>query len=403
MDQASAPEAEPLPEVLYIIGPLQIGGTERHVLSVAPGLQRLGWRTSVYSLAGHGPLYEEFFAAGIDVIMPPVKRIAPMSLATRIVRLATTAANLFRTLKARRPAIVHYMLPVAYQTGAPIAVLARSPVQVMSRRCLNDYQSERSFVRPLEHWLHGRMTAILGNSQRIVSQLRDEGIAAPRLGLIYNGVDASQFSTAGNRLAIRARLGLAPSTLALMSVANLIPAKGHGDLVAALKLARPHMTSDWHLLLAGQDYDLEQRLRVQAEEAGILRQISFLGARKDIPDLLGASDIAVLASHEEGFSNAILEKMATGLPVIATDVGGNREAVVHGETGLIVPARDPACLAQAIAQLAGDAALRAAMGVAARSRVEAHFSLERCVDAYDRLYRTLLGGGSLADAGVATQ
>jgi glycosyltransferase involved in cell wall biosynthesis len=127
------------------------------------------------------------------------------------------------------------------------------------------------------------------------------------------------------------------------------------------------------------------------------KNISFLGSRSDVPSLLAASDLALLCSHQEGFANAILEGMAAGLPMIVTDVGGNAEAVVDGETGLVVPAHSPDQLADAIVRLARDPAKRKAFGAAAHRRVSEHFGMERCVAAHDELYRQLLAGGVPAD------
>ena len=117
---------------------------------------------------------------------------------------------------------------------------------------------------------------------------------------------------------------------------------------------------------------------------------TWLGQRDDAPALLAAAGVGILCSHQEGFSNSILEGMAAGLPMLVTDVGGNAEAVVDGETGLVVPAHDPARLGAALASLAGDPAPRRAMGAAGRRRAAEHFSLDECVAAYERLYEGLL-------------
>jgi glycosyltransferase involved in cell wall biosynthesis len=115
----------------------------------------------------------------------------------------------------------------------------------------------------------------------------------------------------------------------------------------------------------------------------------WLGERADVEELLSASDIFVLPSHQEGFSNALLEAMAARLPAVATAIGGNIDAVSDNETGLLVPVRDPRGLAAAILRLAQAPDLRRSFGEAARRRVEQCFSLQACVDRYERLYRAL--------------
>lgn len=177
----------------------------------------------------------------------------------------------------------------------------------------------------------------------------------------------------------------------MVIVANLIPYKGHADLLDALKLSEKNLPRDWRLLCAGRDDGIEGSLRRKVREYGFEDNIRWLGSVADVPALLAAADIALLASHEEGFSNALIEYMAAGLPAIATDVGGNAEAVEHGETGLIVPAGNPQLLAEAISRLANNPDLRESMGRNGRARVQHRYALSTCVQNYVELYRRLLG------------
>ena len=127
-----------------------------------------------------------------------------------------------------------------------------------------------------------------------------------------------------------------------------------------------------------------------AARLGVGDRVTFTGVRADVPDVLAAATMSVLPSHSEGLSNAILESMAAGLPVIAADVGGNAEAVEDGVTGLLVPPRDPAALAAAMERMLETPALTARLGRAARHRVIERFGLERLVRETDALYTTLL-------------
>jgi glycosyltransferase involved in cell wall biosynthesis len=115
-----------------------------------------------------------------------------------------------------------------------------------------------------------------------------------------------------------------------------------------------------------------------------------MGSRHDVADILCAADIGILCSHEEGFSNAVIEGMACGLPMVVSDVGGNGEAVVHERTGFVVPPRDPQALAEALLKLALDGTMRHAMGKLARQRAEQNFSMTTCIDHYVKLYNRLL-------------
>ena len=155
------------------------------------------------------------------------------------------------------------------------------------------------------------------------------------------------------------------------------------------------------MLLAGRDEGQGIKLQGLAQGAGIAENIQFLGQRADVDRLLTAADFGLLTSHEEGFSNVVLEGMAAGLPMIVTDVGGNSEAVVNGETGIVIPAHDPNAIGEAVLRLANDAELRKRLGAAGRVRVKQEFSLEKCVTAHAELYDRLLARSrarSAADA-----
>jgi glycosyltransferase involved in cell wall biosynthesis len=192
-------------------------------------------------------------------------------------------------------------------------------------------------------------------------------------------------------------------------IANLIAYKGHRDLLAALALIKERLPAPWRLLAIGRDDGIGAELKASARALGVADNILWLGERSDVEELLYASDIFVLPSHQEGFSNALLEAMAARLPAIATAIGGNRDAVVENETGFLVPPRDARALAAAILSLADDSDLRHAFGEAGRRRAEQHFSLQACVDRYERLYRALGEpspppvGTILADVASSTQ
>jgi glycosyltransferase involved in cell wall biosynthesis len=364
--------------ILYVVGSQEIGGTERHLTQIIPPLKNLGWQPAVCCLEYKGPLAGALEQAGIAVVAPPLQALRKLSGALHRV---FAALWLLLLLLRRRPRIVHFFLPLPYLVGAPMAIVARTPVRVMSRRNQNVYQAKYPLARRIEAWLHGRMQALLGNSQAIVRDLLAEGAPSDRVALIYNGID-----TAEGALPARNETG----RLTLIIVANLMAYKGHTDLFRALAQIAPQLPPDWTLLCVGRDAGMGPTLAALASELNLAEHIQFLGERRDVARLLADADIGLLVSHEEGFSNAILEGMAAGLPMIVTQVGGNAEAVIDRQTGLVVPPHDPTALAQAILRLASDRSTRLAMGRAARARVQAEFSLDRCVQNYDRLYRSLV-------------
>jgi glycosyltransferase involved in cell wall biosynthesis len=374
--------------VLFIISSLAVGGTEKHLTSVSTVLRDRGWDVSVYSITGEGPLAGPLRSAGINVILPP---LAKGAIAARVFRLPVVILHLLFVLLRGRFTIVHFFLPEAYLIGAPLALLARIRLLIMSRRSLNRYQERYPVSGWFERRLHGRMTAVTGNSQSVVRELEAEGVVPERLGLIYNGLDNDAKVSVG-RAQFREAMGVREATLVFVIVANLIAYKGHLDLVHAFGEAAGRMPADWRLWIVGRDDGQGPEIKDLAVSLRIDHRISFLGERDDVPDLLNAGDIGLLSSHEEGFSNAILEGMRAGLPMIVTDVGGNAEAVLDGETGLVVPARDPAAFAAAILHLVSDGELRRRLADHARRRIEERFTLAACVDAYDAMYRGLLAG-----------
>ena len=161
--------------------------------------------------------------------------------------------------------------------------------------------------------------------------------------------------------------------------------KDNRDLLVALDLIKEIMPVCWSLLLIGRDDGIGNFLKERAKLLGIDANVLWLGSRLDVHECLAAADIAVSASHEEGFSNSVLEAMKEGLPTVVTDVGGNPEAVENGVTGYVVPCRDPIALGDAILKLALDPK-RAELGARGRSRVKERFSMDACINAYERLY-----------------
>jgi glycosyltransferase involved in cell wall biosynthesis len=237
------------------------------------------------------------------------------------------------------------------------------------------------------------MEAVLGNSHSVVRELiEDENCAPGRVGLIYNGVDVAKFDLAAPQKVAFEVGGAATSDLVLVTVANLIPYKGHGDLLDALARISGQLPKSWTLLCIGRDDGYGQRLRSQARHLGLRDHVRFLGERRDVASLMKGADIGILCSHEEGFANAILEGMAASLPMIVTNVGGNSEAVIDGVTGLVVNPHNPAALGQAILNLAANDATRSAMGQAGYSRAKMHFDINVCVANYVNLYEGLLRG-----------
>jgi glycosyltransferase involved in cell wall biosynthesis len=224
-------------------------------------------------------------------------------------------------------------------------------------------------------------------STRLADKMaRTVGFPLEKIHTIRNGVDLDRFTPA-LRTGARAELEARPGAIRIVIVGRLLPVKDHRTFLGAVRLLRDDGV-DVAAFIVG-DGPLAQDLRSQVVALGLESAVTFLGNRVDVQRVLAGCDIAVSSSTSEGLSNTVLEAMATGIPVVATDVGGTGELVVHGETGLLVPPGSPADLAGALATLAQDAARRSALGAAGRLRAEAEFSSPGMVEKYEELYLSL--------------
>jgi glycosyltransferase involved in cell wall biosynthesis len=373
-----------------IIGSLEIGGAERHLAQVLPRLDRELVTPEVFCLSHRGPLADPLERDGVPVTTPALYGPRSRHLLARVLSLCIRMWCLLWYVATHRPHIVHTFLPASYLLGIPCAILARVPIRIMSRRSLNHYQRKRPALARFERALHRHLSAAVGNSAAVVRELGNEGIDPRRLCLIHNGVEPVTRPDEETRRRTRQSMSVGDSTLVIVYVANLIPYKGHADLLSALATVR--FEGDWTLWCVGRDDGPGASLARQAIELGLDSHARWLGMRHDVPDLLLAADLAVSSSLEEGFSNAVLEAMAAGLPVVATDVGGNAEAVVDSVTGYLVPPGDADAMANMIGRLAADPQERRTLGATGRTRAEVEFSVDGCVTRYEALYRGLLAG-----------
>ncbi len=384
-------------DILYVITSLEVGGSERHLSALSTRLASKGHSITIYCLFGKGPMADEPARSGVRV-MAPLFASDPTTSMPRFLRLTLAVPQLLTLMLFKRPGLVHFFGPTAYLVGGCLALGAGLGRLVFSRRSLNNYQEKYPILRRLEHRLHGRMSALLGNSHAVVSQLASETRGArDRLGLIYNGIRLQPFDVPVARDAVRASVDTLSDDLVIVIVANLKAYKGHSDLLRALANLGHALPRRWKLWMIGRDDGIGSDLLRQASELGLTAHVRVLGVRHDVPALLSSADIAVSSSHEEGFSNAVLEAMAASLPVVATDAGGNREAVEHGRTGFIVPPRDAAAMAAALLELIQDPTAAAAMGKAGRARVEQHFSFDACVAKYEMLYDAIKAGRPMSE------
>lgn len=369
--------------VLIVAPRLEVGGAEMHLCRVLPRLRQSGLDVSLFALTRGGRLEPSLVAAGVPVS-------GGSAAGGRVLASLRTVMTLRHIIRRERPDVVHFFLPEPYLIGSVASAGCDAIVKIMSRRSLSHYQGNHPMLARLERALHRSVAALIGNSSAVAAQLVAESGAPEKVGIIHNGIELPPPCDAATRAAERRLLGIPDGAFVIGVIANLIAYKGHADLLTALGAIRDRLSGPWRLMLIGRDEGIGATLRRQAEQLGIAGNILWLGERADSQDLIATADLGVLPSHQEGFSNSLIEKMAHGLPVVATRVGGNIDAVADGDSGRLVPVGDAAALGAAITALYEDAGLRARMGVAARLRVERLFSLQACARRYLDLYRGLM-------------
>jgi len=376
------------PTVLHLIDSFNAGGSESQAVQLVRLLAGSGrYRILMACLNNDGPLRTEVDRLDLGDI-PEYKLTGFFNLRT-LRQLKGFTAHLRR----QQVDILHTHDFYTNVFGTWAGAVAGVPVRIAARRESSGMRSTTR--RTLERASYRAATRIVANCEKVRHQLTEEGVSPRRIEVIYNGVDASRIcpSRMANRSEVAALFGLPtdPSRRFISIVANLrLPVKDHGTFLRAARTVSegaPQAT----FVIAGEG-ELMDSMRLLAKELEITKQTFFLGSCSRVAELLSITEIAVLSSLHEGFPNAVLEYMAAGCPVVATDVGGIHEAVVDGETGYLVKARDHEAMARQILRLLDAPQQARAMGTLGQQIVRRKFSPEAQVEAVAGLYEHLLFG-----------
>jgi L-malate glycosyltransferase len=370
--------------VLHLIGSFHEGGSERQALQLARLQKEDGrYQVEIACMDASGALRDEVDRMGSGTIPEfPLTSFYDGNAVKQVRRFA-------RLLREREISVVHTHDFYTNIFGMAAASLARVPVRIASRRETTGWRTAaQKFV---ERRAYGLAHAIVANSEAVRDQLMSEGVADEKVVTIYNGVDLQRVRSELGREEVLALFDLPrePHTRFVTIVANLHHAvKNHPMFLRAARMVSEGVP-EARFIIAG-DGELATSLREMADGLGLNNKLFFIGRCERIAELLSLSDVCVLSSTAEGFSNAIIEYMAAARPVVATDVGGAREAVIDGATGHLIPSGAHPLMAERIIGLLRSPEDAQAMGERGRRIVEERFSCEVQLAKTQQLYDRLL-------------
>jgi sugar transferase (PEP-CTERM/EpsH1 system associated) len=360
--------------VMHIVFALQPGGMELGVIKLVNNLTSGRVVSSICSTRPAGP------AKSLVSALVPI-----FELQRRNGNDPAVIWRLYRLFRRERPDIVHTHAWGTLVEGLVAARAARVPVVIHGEHGTLQLRRHQVAVQRWGWTAADRMVTVSSRLADRIAQVTH--FPRERIQTIRNGVELSRFGRV-NRDDARRTISIGVDSRVVVAIGRLVPVKDHMTLLEAIAIVRSQHRENLTLLIAG-DGPLKAALTERATSLGIGSCVHLLGHRTDVENVLAAADVFVQSSQSEGLSNTILEAMASGLPVIATRVGGADEMVEDGTTGLLVTPGSGAELAKALGTVLRDPARRLAMGVAGRARAECEFGLESMVARYEDMYLEL--------------
>ena len=371
----------PRRRVLQFLTCLDVGGTERHVATLARTLDPARFDVRVACLRAGGPLSEEVEAAGVPIDRYPISRLFGPATWRMQRRFAAD-------LRRNRIDIVHAYGLYAIVFAVPVARLAGTRLVIASIRDNGDPWTRAH--RRVQRWVCRLAHGILTNAVEVRRRLQEDGYRGSSITVIRNGVDIERFQPRPRDPVLRRSLGVPADARLVVCVSRLNPLKGVDyALLAASRLARKF--PNVHMLIIGDGAE-RRALEDLAHRLGLDGRVGFTRMRLDVPEILAQASVSVMPSMSEALPNTVLESMAAGAPIVATRVGGTSELVEEGVTGLLIPPCDPHALEQAITRLLTDPDLATRLATTARARIVERFSLERKARETAAFYEALLSG-----------
>lgn len=365
-------------KVIFLITGLAYGGAETQLVYLTTRLKKRGWKVRVVSLTPPKAYVEELEATGVPVISLGIRRKLPTP---------QSVLQLVKLIRSWRPQIIHSHMVHANLLARLVRPLTFMPTLICTAHSINEGSRLREFLYRLTDPLCDLTTQV--SRAGLERYVRVKAVPRHKIRYIPNGVDTERFRpNPDKRSYLRAKLDL-EARFVWFAVGRFHASKDYPNMLQAFAMIVKKRT-EVALLIVGEG-PLRSEMERLAQELEIGEYVRFLGIRRDVPELMNAADAYVMSSAWEGMANVLLEASATGLPIVATDVGGNGEIVIDGETGFLVPPKNPNKLAQAMLRLMSlPQEERKHMGERARQYVEENFSLERVVDRWEHLYCELL-------------
>ena len=369
-----------------------LGGSERNITQLLVGIDKDKFEICI-ACFGSGKLSEFMKEQGFSIV--DLKKAGIYTLSG-----LRNLAFLKKIVNENKISLIVTYHESSDFYGLALSIICNIPV-ISSRR-------DMGFKTKLHHRIAYKFVgrffdAVIAVSEAVKKEvIKRHWFPEEKIFTVYNAINAVDYGNAHDGIALKRKLGIQSESFVVGMVANIRKIKGYLYFLDAARIILRYNRNVQFVMIGydaiKSDFTTE-RLERYGKEIGISENLHFLGGKLEIPDLISIFDVAVLASLSEGFSNVILEYMASSKPVVATGVGGNPEIVVHGQTGLLVPPADSVALADAILSIWEDKEAASRFGIAGRKRVEERFSLGVMLRNYENLFEQVINSkGNISPA-----
>jgi L-malate glycosyltransferase len=362
--------------LLVVTDEMEVGGSQRQIVHLLTNLDRSEWQPELLYFRRPSFLLDTVKAAGVPVHCIPKQRAIDLRFLHQLIGF----------LRAGHFDLIHCFSLTAELWVSIAHRFARSGALIVSMRDMGHGLSPRQWQ--IKRALCRGADAIIANSQRAAERLEAELGGRRTVDMVPNGIRAPAPLGDARRAEVRAALPIPRRDAVVVLFVGRLAAQKNVPLL--LEVIAAFAPAERPVLLLAGSGPLADELKAKAESLGLGGDAVFLGDRSDIGDVMQAVDLLVLPSHDEGLSNVVLEAMAGGCPVIASDVGGNPEVIVDGDSGVLFKAGDGAALEARLRELVADPVARARIGRAARERIANNYSIDALIARTDAIYRRVL-------------